>query len=426
MEEGSSDTTSNSRRLEGLLDQLGTRYNQSFPGPIDGEDVAPPASTNEPPPLPGSWLSNLKRLEQDPVQADANAEPIVTHSQPLGIPGDKGFHPDMVAPQPLTYPQIPGAWASSHVSQSGIQSAPVAKARTTNKLDEKLLLLQASASASTIPNAVTPSQTTLGIVHIPPGPPRKSSGSSKRRYSVQIIICLALLGVAGISWLLQQVNLMPSLPTQETQQHITSVATPIGTSGIQITPIQTSTATHSPTKTPTKVKPTQPAVVPTTPPTQVAKPPVTSTGIISFEDGGLDGWVHSDPDGTVSALKNLSTSSAKDGSHVLMVSYDSDNNQSYPTFETGQLPKTLNAGQTVRTYILKTQGSNVEASLYIADQNDTWYKSTADSDTALVNNAQTWYSVSFTVPSNIQGPATKVGIILFGYNAVVYIDAYSW
>ncbi|WP_244422232.1 hypothetical protein [Ktedonobacter racemifer] len=254
----------------------------------------------------------------------------------------------------------------------------------------------------------------------------KSSGSSKRRYSVQIIVCLVLLGIAGISWLLQQVNLMPPLPAQEAQQQTTSAATPIGTSGIQITPIQTSTAAHRPTKTPTKVKPTQPAVVPTTPPTQVAKPPVTSTGIISFEDGGQDGWVHSDPDGTVSALKNLSTSSAKDGSHVLMVSYNSDNNQSYPTFETGQLPKTLNAGQTVRTYILKTQGSNVEASLYIADQNDTWYKSMANSDIVLVNNAQTWYSVSFTVPSNIQGPATKVGIILLGYNAVVYIDAYSW
>jgi hypothetical protein len=157
----------------------------------------------------------------------------------------------------------------------------------------------------------------------------------------------------------------------------------------------------------------------------VTNPPASTPGIISFEDGGLGGWEHSDAEGTVLAIKNLSTSRAKDGSHVLMISYDSDNDQSYPTFETGQLPKTLNAGQTVRTSILKTQGSNVRASLYIVDQRGTWYKA-ADSDCISINESWAWYSISYTVPSDIYGPASRVGIIFFGYNAEVYIDAYNW
>lgn len=433
MEEETSDTSSNSKRLEELLDQLGARYDQSLPGLLDKAAIAPSVSTSEPPPLPGSWLHDLKVSVQEPMQADADVMPT-TQSQSLGTASDKGSDIDIQAgssaSHPHSNPQISDAsWIANATSQASIQNepAPSAKAKITKKLDEKILMPPVNVPTSPMPWAVTSPQPIPTGIRIPPDPPRKRSGVGKSRYSIQIIICI-LLAVAGISWLLQQVNIMPVLPAS--QSGLTNVAT--STPGIQETPLQTPTIAHQPTKTPTAAKPTptakptQPSVVPTIPPTSVAPPPLTSTGIISFEDGGLNGWAHSDPDGTLLAVKNLSVSNAKDGSHILMVSYDSDNDESYPTLESSQLPKTLKAGQRITAYILKTQGSDVRASLYIADQSDTWYKAMSDRDVAFVNNNYTWYSFSFTVPANIQGPATKVGVILFGYKAVVYIDAISW
>jgi hypothetical protein len=46
--------------------------------------------------------------------------------------------------------------------------------------------------------------------------------------------------------------------------------------------------------------------------------------------------------------------------------------------------------------------------------------------TTVVQNDDTWYSVTFTLPANFKGSASQVGLILFGYNAVVYIDDISW
>ncbi|MBO0783506.1 MAG: hypothetical protein J2P37_32240, partial [Ktedonobacteraceae bacterium] len=126
---------------------------------------------------------------------------------------------------------------------------------------------------------------------------------------------------------------------------------------------------------------------------------------------------------TVRAIQNT-TSKAKDGSHALMISFNSDNDQMYPTIGSNNVPRTLNGGETLTGYILKTQGSSVEVIFYVADQSGTWFKD--DNSTTYVNSVQTWYPITFKVPANFQGPATHVGVVLFGYDAVVYIDAISW
>ncbi|GHO46713.1 hypothetical protein [Ktedonospora formicarum] len=429
MEEGSSDTAANTRRLEELLDQLGTRYDKSLSGLTEEEPIAPSNPISQPSfPPPGTWLNELKSLET-PIQTDANAV-LPANQTSLASTTDphSGIQSGPIVAPPLAYPQVPGEFAK-RVSQSGIQNTTVStpSSRTTDKLDEKSLSFPVGTKSDTSSQPVP--KPAPNIVRILPDPPRRASGNRKRRSFIPAIVCLVLLTIAGIFWLMQQsnANLLP-----EVQQETNSIATAANTPALQNTPGQTPTDSHHPTQTTTpKTKatpttPSNPTTAPTSPPTQVVKPPVTSTSALSFEDGGTDGWIHSDPDGTLYSVKNQATSSAKDGSHVLMVSYNSDNSSSYPTLETPLLPKTLKSGQTITAYILKTQGSSVEASLYIADQNDTWYKATSDSNVAFVNSNQTWYSFTFRVPSNIQGPATKVGIILFGYNAVVYIDAIDW
>jgi hypothetical protein len=69
----------------------------------------------------------------------------------------------------------------------------------------------------------------------------------------------------------------------------------------------------------------------------------------------------------------------------------------------------------------------VQASLYAIDSTGKSYRANeVKGGTTLVQNDDTWYSVTFTLPANFKGSASQVGLILFGYNAVVYIDDISW
>jgi hypothetical protein len=76
---------------------------------------------------------------------------------------------------------------------------------------------------------------------------------------------------------------------------------------------------------------------------------------------------------------------------------------------------------------MKHKGSKVQASLYAIDSTGKWYRANeTKGGTTLVQNDDTWYLVTFTLPANFKGSASQVGLILFGYNAVVYIDDVSW
>lgn len=232
-----------------------------------------------------------------------------------------------------------------------------------------------------------------------PIPPKSAPvvKAGKGRYFVigsSILICLLLLGSMALFWRLQQPQRPSHTPSRPTA---TRKTTPVPTHVLHMIAIA------APAK---RAKPVAPAAV-----------------HISFEDGSVGGWHSSSQDGTIESITNVATSQAKDGGHVLMVSFDSDNDQSYPCVGTSSLPAPLKAGQTIAASILKQKGSRVKADLYVVDQAGKWY---SGNTLTLVDSPNTWYPITFRVPSTMKGPATQVGIILFGDNAVVYIDAIHW
>lgn len=237
-----------------------------------------------------------------------------------------------------------------------------------------------------------------GISPIPSLKSYSAATSGKRRYIAigsGVLICLLLLG--GLFWLLPRPQ-----KTYIASPSVTTARTPV---------VQKSVPTPSPTPLPT------PTPSPT--PTPKPKPPVS----LSFEDGSTGGWHSSSQDGTIDSIKNTATNLARGGGHVLMVTYDSDDDHSYPCIGTSNLPGTLKAKQTITASILKQKGSRVRASLYVVDRAGKWY--TSGVYTQVASN-DTWYSMSFTVPAKFPGAASQVGIILFGDYAVVYIDNFSW
>ncbi|HZU01928.1 MAG TPA: hypothetical protein VFA10_19815 [Ktedonobacteraceae bacterium] len=253
-------------------------------------------------------------------------------------------------------------------------------------------LEQAGKSDQTIELPMAVSET----LSIPSGSSSLRTRTSKGRYLLigsSVLICLLLLGSTGIFWWIQQSQRTTSKPSRPITMKKT---TPTPTHILNVFPVAT------PTKKAT---------------------PVPSLSHISFEDGSVDGWQSSSQDGTIQSIENVATSQAKDGTHVLMVSFDSDDDNSYPCVGTNILPAPLKAGQTITASLLKLKGSRVKADLYIVDQTGRWYSANA---LTLVDSSDTWYLVTFTVPSTLKGPAAQLGLILFGDNAVVYIDAIHW
>lgn len=230
-------------------------------------------------------------------------------------------------------------------------------------------------------------------------PPKSSpiSRAGKGRYFLigsGVLICLLLLGSTGIFLWLQQEQRTPHVPSRPI---VVKKTAPVPTPVLNLVPIASSSkkATHV----------------------------ASAAANISFENGSVGGWHSSSQDGTIQSVENVATSQAKDGKHVLMVSFDSDDDQSYPCVGTSILPAPLKAGQTITASILKLKGSRVKADLYIVDHTGKWYSANS---LTLVDSANTWYLVTFRVPSTIKGPVTQMGMVLFGDNSVVYIDAIHW
>ncbi|GHO45360.1 hypothetical protein [Ktedonospora formicarum] len=436
MEEESPGLAKDTQRVEGLLDQLGARYDQLVLKAEGDEASSSPNSVDDSPPLPGSWLNSLKQSDQNSVSPETSR----ISSQALQELGKETSHSGISLTQSMAFPQIPGAWATNHISQTGSLSTPPVSSKT-KELDADVLLLMPDDSTSdtqakTDPfswdGVSTPPLTPIPLTPIPLKLLQKSASNNKRRrFSIAAIICLVVLGAAGASWLLlQQVSQTPDQIAQEMQQRVGASTTPISTPGKQLPPNQTAVSSpHSLTPSSHKATPTPPlagstpTVVPTQVPTQATNPSTTQTTFISFEDGGLDGWTHTNGGGTTS-IKNLATSSAVDGSHVLMVTYGPDNADNYPAVGTSNLPASLNVGQTIHASVLKTQGSDVEVGIYLIDQTGQWFL--PESAYIQVNNSQTWYNVTLTVPSSLKGPITQLGISLYGHDAVIYIDNFSW
>jgi hypothetical protein len=341
---------------------------------------------------PPNLLSNLQQLTQERMRIREKIATALSSSHsvdetllpPNPFNDDKQIEPDQEQTGksgeiPITKPEHP-----EPTDERSPQPGQFSDLEQADKSSEQITVMERS----------TP------IVETPPIPLRRSSltiKAGKGRYLVigsGVLIGLLLLGSTGIFWWLQQsqrTSPTPSRPiaTQKTVPAPTRVprVSPIVTSIKRVTPVA-SAATH-----------------------------------ISFEDGSVGDWHSSSQDGTIESIKNVATSQAKDGGHVLQVSFDSDDDNSYPCVGTSTLPAPLKAGQTITASILKRKGSRVKADLYVVDQTGRWYSA---NDTILVESSNIWYLVTFSVPSTIKGPATQMGMILFGDNAVVYIDAIHW
>jgi hypothetical protein len=343
---------------------------------------------------PPDLLTNLQKLAQERTRIRDKIATAILSSQPadetLLPPNPFNDHEQIEQDQeqagkrgetPVIEPERP-----QPTDERSPQPGQFSDLKQADKSSERNTVMQRSKSAGE----------TLLI------PSRRSSltvKSGKSRYIVigsGVLICLLLLSGTGIFWLLQPSQRVSTTPSQPTAARAAAQKT---------APVPTS----------------MPRVVTTATLTKRATPVASAN--ISFEDGSVGGWYSSSQDGTIESIKNVATSQAKDGGHVLMVSYDSDDDHSYPCVGTSNLPATLKAGQTITASILKRKGTRVKANLYVVDQAGKWYTASAYT---LVDSTDTWYPVTFSVPSNLKEPVTQVGIILFGDNAVVYIDNINW
>jgi hypothetical protein len=288
-------------------------------------------------------------------------------------------------------------------------------------LDDPVEIELKYQQAGTVSNVSAPASL-APVEEIPslPVPPRSDSQhrfwTGKGRYLIGTLVCLLSLGGAQLFWLFQQAHTPPATPAWQ----------------VTVTPL--TTVQPTPTATLQTTTPTQQVVATALPAKEQPKeavPVVSSSPPISFESGKVDGWQTTAGDDAVDTVKNVKTKEAKDGDHALMVSFDSDSGDNspdiYPCLATSNLPAPLKARQTITAYVMKHKGSNVQASLYAIDSTGKWYRANeTKGGTTLLQNDDTWYSVTFTLPANFKASASQVGLVLFGYKAVVYIDDLSW
>ncbi len=192
---------------------------------------------------------------------------------------------------------------------------------------------------------------------------------------------------------------------------------------------QSSTGTSSPrpTRTPPSQRTATPvAGLPTAPaqasPAPRPSPPASTPNVISFEDGGVDGWFST---GHVAALQN-SSDVAYDGSHSLKVTFYSQNSGDFPYVSVStEAPK---PGQTLTAYVYRKgpgAAKNVTARLYFLDSQYHWYNTSPIS--VVVNS---WTRLTYTIPANTNGPVEQIGVQFastpYTVEDSVYIDAINW
>lgn len=390
MREDSSSPVAKQKKLEELLIQLGSSVERKEVEPTIHHDESPimeppapvPASTNTPSQF--DWSRDITKLSQKRARIRDRIESTLL--------------------SPLSIDEVP--------------SYPTPLNDLTDGEQDR----QQAGTISDVPVPVEE-------IQLLPVPPQRDGhhsfwASGKGRYLIGLLVCLISLGGAEFFWLFQQTHTPPSAPTWQ----------------VTVTPFSTSTVPPTPTATPQMITPTPTQqVVATAQPAQPAKeepkaavPLPASSPPISFESGKVDNWKIVVADDAVHTVKNVKTKEAKDGNYALMVSFDSESDDddtpdSYPCLATSNFPAPLKARQTITAYVMKHKGSKVQASLYAIDSTGKWYRANeTKGGTTLVQNDDTWYSLTFTLPANFKGSASQVGLILFGYNAVVYVDDISW
>ncbi len=388
MGEDSSSAVSKQKKLEELLIQLGSAAGHKEVEPTIDHVETPAVEPSAPvpassPPTQFDWSSDITMLSQKRAQIRDRIESRLF--PPLSV--DETFSsPDLL-----------------------------------DDLAEIELERQQAGTISTISVPASPAP----VEEIAPLPVPPQSDSQRRfwtgkgRYLIGTLVCLLSLGGAQLFWLFQQAHTPPSTPAWQ----------------VTVTPLTTTaTVQPTPTATPQTATPTQQIVATAQPAKEQPKeavPVVSSSPPLSYESGKVDGWQTTAGDDAVDTVKNVKTKEAKDGDHALMVSFDSDSGNNspdiYPCLATSNLPAPLKARQTITAYVMKHKGSQVQASLYAIDSTGKWYRANeTKGGTTLLQNDDTWYSVTFTLPASFKGSASQVGLVLFGYNAVVYIDDLSW
>lgn len=151
------------------------------------------------------------------------------------------------------------------------------------------------------------------------------------------------------------------------------------------------------------------------------QPPVNST-MLSFEDGGTDGWYSA---GHVNQMFN-STTVAYSGSHSLALNLKSTSSSDLPYVGLTALSTTPRVGQTLTGHIYVVGGSvSISAKLFVLDNNGGWH------DPGLLTQlaANSWSTLTFTIPA-VNGHIAQIGVQFYcspnNVNSVVYLDAISW
>lgn len=151
---------------------------------------------------------------------------------------------------------------------------------------------------------------------------------------------------------------------------------------------------------------------------------ITPTPIIhyaySFEDGQIDGWQSQVSPGLT--LAN-STKIAKDGTHSLLITFNSKIKTTYPHLSAAIDTNPPHGYQTIYAYVFVASGKNVQGKLYLLDRNFIGYYPGVYLSYLTVG---TWHRLSYIVPSSFKGAATRIGLEFTGTNATVYIDAIYW
>jgi hypothetical protein len=373
----------------------------------------------------------LVALGADPRQLADPAADTWLNSPPPNVPPEVLLEPEqetmLLSPQPLLAEQgSPEAFAATQTQlPSGENEAQIA---THIRLPDSQKVNNTDYASP-------------GVLRIPPSlakrPDARTGGFSLKR-QVTLMVCMLLIGALAATWLAGF--------TQERGKPVTAIAT---------TPEETLANQSPPTKLPARTPVTRVTQLPTQQPTQevsvelpveekntpivnvpttvpvergsVATPtavPPTSPPVslyeFSFEDGGTDGWASHQ---NISSVQN-STTVARDGSHSLKVTFNSSSNTDYPSLMVTGMSNAPSAGQTITANVYLAAGSDVRAKIFIQDQNLVWY----DPGQTALNTLpiEGWFQLTFTIPADAVGPAARVGIQFYGYNATVYVDAVNW
>jgi hypothetical protein len=165
--------------------------------------------------------------------------------------------------------------------------------------------------------------------------------------------------------------------------------------------------------------PAHPAPAPTNPP---APPPASTSNVLSFEDGGTDGWYST---GHVNQIFNT-TAAAYNASHSLAINLKSTSSSDFPYVGLNALPSTPQAGQTLTGHVYVAGGSvAISAKLFVLDNNGGWY------DPGLLTklSANSWSTLNFTIPA-VNGHVAQIGVQFYctpnNVNSTVYLDAINW